>query len=92
MLLRYESEGRVRDAHMMLWGAATLLPAEDVLKVVSACHSAGLDDEASTVLKGVGSRDVHAAVAIAAAFSEKKLYVDAGVILEALAQGERGSS
>ncbi|MCL7381397.1 hypothetical protein [Streptomyces sp. 35G-GA-8] len=86
ILTGYLSEGRDRDAFVMLWSAATRLPARDVPKVVIACRSAGLNDEADAVLTNVGRRDAQAVINIASAFHERRLYEDAGLVLASAAR------
>ncbi|MFE2639969.1 hypothetical protein ACFXKF_35320 [Streptomyces scopuliridis] len=87
ILTGYLSEGRDRDAFIMLWSAATTLPAHDVPNVVIACRSAGLNDEADAVLTNAGRRDAQAVINIASAFHERRLYEDAGLVLASAAQG-----
>lgn len=82
-LRRYLAEGRNRDAFVMLWSAATTLPSEEIPNVVSSCRSAGLDDEADTILTNAGRRDVQAVLNIASALHDRHLYSDAGVVLSA---------
>lgn len=88
ILTGYLSEGRHRDAYMVLWSAATTLSSHDVTDVVMACRSAGLDDEADTVLASAGGRDAQAVLNIASAFHDRHLYEDAGVILAAAKRGK----
>lgn len=91
VLTGYLSEGRDRDAFIMLWSAATTLPARDVPNVVVACRSAGLDDEANTVLASAGRRDAQAVLNITSAFHDRRLYEDAGLVLTAAAQWQQQS-
>lgn len=88
-LRRYLSEGRDRDAFMMLWSAATTLPSTDVPIVVSACRSAGLNEEANTVLTSAGKRDAQAVINIASAFHDRQLYADAGLILTTATEAQQ---
>ncbi|MFE3737441.1 hypothetical protein [Streptomyces sp. NPDC059134] len=80
-LTGYLAKGNNRDAFVMLWSAATTLPARDVPDVVLACRSAGLNDEAETVLTHAGRRDTQAVLSIASAFHDRRLYTDAGIVL-----------
>ncbi|MFJ5225752.1 hypothetical protein [Streptomyces sp. NPDC088400] len=89
ILTGYLSEGRHRDAYMVLWSAATTLPSHDVTDVVIACRSAGLDDEANTVLANAGARDAQAVLNIASAFHDRRLYEDAGLLLTSARRGKQ---
>ncbi|MFD3912852.1 hypothetical protein [Streptomyces sp. NPDC058603] len=86
ILTGYLSEGRNRDAFIVLWSAATTLPAHDVPNVVLACRSAGLNDEADAVLTNAGRRDAQAVINIASAFHDRRLYEDAGLVLASAAR------
>ncbi|MFD7222435.1 hypothetical protein ACFV9P_15600 [Streptomyces sp. NPDC059892] len=89
VLTGYLSEGRNRDAFIVLWSAATTLPAHDVPIVVIACRSAGLNDEADAVLTNAGRRDAQAVINIASAFHDRRLYEDAGLVLASAASAAR---
>ncbi|MEU3373824.1 hypothetical protein ABZ734_25660 [Streptomyces sp. NPDC006660] len=85
-LTRYLADGRDRDASVVLWSAATTLPPGDVPSVVGACRSAGLDQEAETVLIHAGTRDPQTVLAIASAFHDRRRFEDAGLMLAAAAR------
>ncbi|MEU3185864.1 hypothetical protein ABZ707_16920 [Streptomyces sp. NPDC006923] len=91
-LRRYLSEGRDRDAFIVLWSAATTLPSRDLPAVVTACRTAGLNEEADTVLASAGRRDAQAVLNIASVFHHRHLYEDAGLILTAAAEWQRKQS
>jgi hypothetical protein len=84
VVARYLSEGRKRDADLMLWRAGMSFSAGDVLNVVAACRTAGLEEAADTVLINAGERaDKQAVLNITAALHQAGRHDDAGLILAA---------
>ncbi|MYX76270.1 hypothetical protein GT016_27745 [Streptomyces sp. SID3915] len=82
---RLES-GRVRDADLMLWSAATTLSASRIQFFVASCRSAGLDEAADQVITNAARRDAQAVLSIAAAFHHEQQHEDAGRLLALAAQ------
>ncbi|WP_371623654.1 helix-turn-helix domain-containing protein [Streptomyces sp. NBC_01116] len=82
------SAGRSRDADIMMWSAATTLPARDVQIFVARCRAVGLEEAADQVITNAARRDAQAVLNIASALHDSEQYADVGLLLAAAAQEE----
>jgi transcriptional regulator with XRE-family HTH domain len=90
VVARYLTDGRSRDADLLLWRAGTYYSADSLLEAVRSCRSAGLRAAAETILINVAERtDKQAVLNIAAAFSSAGRYEDVAFMLAA-ASGTSG--
>ncbi|WDG31058.1 helix-turn-helix transcriptional regulator [Streptomyces sp. CA-278952] len=80
------SDGRSRDADIMMWSAATTLSARDVQIFVAHCRAVGMEEAADQVITNVARRDAQAVLNIASALHDSEQYADAGLLLAAAAQ------
>ncbi|MFB7432343.1 hypothetical protein ACFCZ5_13490 [Streptomyces microflavus] len=84
VVARFLADGRNRDAELLLWRAGAAYPADEVLKAVAACRSAGLRDAAETILiNAAGRMDRQAVLNIAAALDHAGRPEDVSFLLAA---------
>ncbi|MFB7209532.1 hypothetical protein [Streptomyces sp. NPDC056255] len=87
VVARYLSDGRSRDADLLLWRAGVSYSADDIVKAVGSCRSAGLRDAAETILLNAAERaDRQAVLNITAAFSKAGRHEDVAFMLAAAIQ------
>ncbi|MET8296025.1 hypothetical protein ABZW02_18385 [Streptomyces sp. NPDC005180] len=83
-LTAFLTEGRHRDAGLLLWRAGRTLSAAELLDAVGACRSAGLAEAAEAVLTSVSGRpDRQAVLNIVAAFQHAGRGEDVAYLLSA---------
>ncbi|WP_329198273.1 hypothetical protein [Streptomyces sp. NBC_01435] len=88
VVARYLSDGRSRDADLMLWRVGASHSADDIVKAVSSCRSAGLREAAEAILINAAERtDRQAVLNITAAFSKAGRHEDVAFLLAAAIQG-----
>ncbi len=84
----YLSDGRYRDAGLLLWRAGRTLNAAELVEAVDSCRSAGLDEAAESVLTSASERaDRQAVLNIAAALEHAGREQDVAFLLNAATQG-----
>ncbi|MFJ5719813.1 hypothetical protein [Streptomyces sp. NPDC093149] len=84
VVARYLSDGRNRDADLLLWRAGTSYSADNILKAVASCRAAGLPDAAEAILISAAERtDKRAVMSITAAFNHAGRHEDVAVLLAA---------
>ncbi|MGW1707242.1 hypothetical protein ACWCP8_17280 [Streptomyces sp. NPDC002206] len=87
VVARYLADGRKRDADLLLWRAGTSYSADNILRAVSSCRSAGLRDAAETILITAAERtDKQAVLNITAAFNNAGRHEDVAFMLAAATQ------
>ncbi|MCX4534874.1 hypothetical protein OHA79_19275 [Streptomyces sp. NBC_00841] len=80
----YLADGRNRDADLLLWRAGTSYSADDILKAVTSCRAAGLQNAAEAILISAAERtDKRAVMNITAAFNHAGRHDDVGILLAA---------
>ncbi|WP_406419817.1 hypothetical protein [Streptomyces sp. NBC_00842] len=84
VVAHYLADGRKRDADLLLWRAGTSYSADNILRAVSSCRSAGLRDAAETILITAAERtDKQAVLNITAAFNNAGRHEDVAFMLAA---------
>ncbi|MFJ3860998.1 hypothetical protein ACIPRL_32820 [Streptomyces sp. NPDC090085] len=84
----YLSDGRHRDAGLLLWRAGRTLDASELVEAVGSCRTAGLDEAAESVLTSASERaDRQAVLNIAAALGHAGRDKDVAFLLKAATRG-----
>ncbi|MET9917816.1 hypothetical protein ABZZ04_12120 [Streptomyces sp. NPDC006435] len=84
LVARYLAEGQSRDADLLLWRAGVSYSAEEIVRAVTSCHSAGLLDAAETILLNAAERsDRQAVLNITAALNNAGRHEDVKFLLSA---------
>ncbi|MFJ7197408.1 MULTISPECIES: hypothetical protein [unclassified Streptomyces] len=84
LVARYLADGQSRDADLLLWQAGTSYAADEIVRAVASCRSAGLTEAAETILINAAERpDRQAVLNITAAFSSAGRHEDVGFLLTA---------
>ncbi|MFF9573461.1 hypothetical protein [Streptomyces sp. NPDC014685] len=84
LVARYLADGQSRDADLLLWRAGVSYSAEEIVRAVASCHSAGLLDAAETILLNAAERsDRQAVLNITAALNDAGRHEDVKFLLTA---------
>ncbi|MFB7848150.1 hypothetical protein ACFYXP_19475 [Streptomyces sp. NPDC002466] len=84
LVARYLAGGQSRDADLLLWRAGVSYSAEEIVRAVASCHSAGLLDAAETILLNAAERsDRQAVLNITAALNNAGRHEDVTLLLAA---------
>ncbi|MFF1347558.1 hypothetical protein ACFVZJ_16470 [Streptomyces sp. NPDC058322] len=81
---RYLANGQSRDADLLLWRAGASYSADEIVRAVTSCRSAGLKDAAETILINAAERtDRQAVLNITAALNNAGRHEDVRFLLTA---------
>ncbi|WP_329592008.1 hypothetical protein OG195_26800 [Streptomyces sp. NBC_01362] len=84
LVARYLADGRSRDADLLLWRAGASYSADEIVRAVTSCRSAGLRDAAESILINAAERaDRQAVLNITAAFNDAGRHEDVKFLLMA---------